>query len=131
MRKRALIALSLIAVVLLAIPLLALCFGRSDSVNARSIASLQLFMTEGEVERVLGRPADSEAVIEREESGQMKQDNDAQSAKQYAPGQMKDDENGARDQSEKMGEDTGTKSGDRSKTSEHDTNKTDQPERQN
>jgi hypothetical protein len=63
--------------------------------------------------------------------GQMKQDNDAQSAKQYAPGQMKDDENGARDQSAKMGEDTGTKSGDRSKTSEHDTNKTDQHERQN
>jgi hypothetical protein len=74
MRKRALIALSLIAVVLLAIPLLALCFGRSDSVNARSIASLQLFMTEREVERVLGRPADSEALIEREESGQMKKD---------------------------------------------------------
>jgi hypothetical protein len=73
MRRRHLLGLALCAV-LLAIPLLVLSLGRSDSVNARSIARLQLGMTEREVESVLGRPADSEAVIEREQSGQLKKD---------------------------------------------------------
>jgi hypothetical protein len=73
MRRRYLLGLALVAV-LLAMPLLVLSLGRSDSVNARSIARLQLGMTEREVERVLGRPADSETVIEREESGRLKKD---------------------------------------------------------
>lgn len=73
MRRRYLPGLGLVAVLLLAIPLLVLSRGRSeDSVNAAAISRLQLGMTEREVERVLGRPADSEAVIAHEESGQVK-----------------------------------------------------------
>jgi hypothetical protein len=74
MRRRHWIGLGLLAAVLLGIPVLVLCLGRSDSVNARSIARLKLGMTEREVEGVLGRPADSEAVIQREENGQLKKD---------------------------------------------------------
>jgi hypothetical protein len=73
MRTRHFLGLGLLAI-LLALPLLVLCLGRSDSVNARTIARLELGMTEREVERVLGRPADTEAVIDREESGQLKKD---------------------------------------------------------
>ena len=72
MRRGYLLGLGLFAVLLLTIPLLVVCFGRSDSVNARTIARLQLGMTEREVERVLGRVADAEAVIEQDESGQVK-----------------------------------------------------------
>ena len=73
MRRGYLLGLGVFAVLLLTMPLLlALCFGRSDSVNARTIARLQLGMTEKEVEMVLGRPADAEAVIERDETGQVK-----------------------------------------------------------
>ena len=72
MRRRLILGLGLFAVLLLTIPLLVLCLGRSDSVNARAIARLELGMTEREVERVLGRAADAEAVIEYDESGQVK-----------------------------------------------------------
>jgi hypothetical protein len=54
MRRRHLLGLGLFALLLLAIPLLVLRLGRSDSVNARSIARLQLGMTEREVDGVLG-----------------------------------------------------------------------------
>jgi hypothetical protein len=80
-RRRCFLGLGLLAILLLTIPLLVLCLGRSeDSVNARTIARLELGMTEREVERVLGRPADSEAVLESEVSGQVKR----RMAKQWA-----------------------------------------------
>jgi len=73
MRRRHFLGLSLVAVLLVAVPLLGLGLGRSDSnsVNAHTIARLQLGMTEREVERVLGRPADADAEIQHDESGQV------------------------------------------------------------
>jgi hypothetical protein len=65
-------SLGLFAVLLLAISALVLGLGRSDSVNARTIARLQLGMTEREVEIVLGRAPDCEAVMDREVSGRVK-----------------------------------------------------------
>lgn len=73
MRRCYFLGLALFAVLLLAIPLLVLSRGRSeDSVNAGAIARLKLGMTEREVELVLGRPADSETFINRDDSGQVK-----------------------------------------------------------
>ena len=75
MRRRHLLGIGLFALPILAILLLVLSRDRADSadsVNASSIARLQLGMTGKEVDLVLGRPADSAGTIDRDENGEVK-----------------------------------------------------------